>query len=183
VTLITLADGRKFDTVKKMAIEDNSSDADDVSEELPVPAPKGNPRLEDLPAPPKVMNATVAVIGYKLLGLPDRDISYALGCSIEQLNDILNGEIYKTTYEKTIEAFINGQQQSAKDILANGALMAAKQVIQIAKNSKNEANRLKAADSILNRNNIIGDESNSMSGGLTIKIIRDSKSEDITISM
>jgi hypothetical protein len=183
VTTITLKDGRKLNTVTKMIEEDISPDADDVSGDLPIPAPKGNPRLEDLPAPPKVMNATVAVVGYKLLGLPDRDIAYALGCSAEQLNDILNGEIYKTTYDKTIEAFVNGQQQSAKDILANGAMMAAKEVIKIAKHSKNEANRLKAAESVLNRNNIIGEESNSMSSGLTIKIIRDSKSEDITISM
>lgn len=183
MTTITLADGRKINTVTKVIEEDNSLDADNVSGDLLIPAPKGNPRLEDLPAPPKVMNATIAVVGYKLLGLPNRDICFALGCSLQQLDDILEGEIYKTTYEKVIESFINGQQQSAKDILANGAMMAAQEVIKIVKTSKNEANRLKAAESVLNRNNIIGEESNSMSNGLTIKIIRDSKSEDITISM
>jgi hypothetical protein len=183
VTVITLADGRKFDTVKKIAIEDISPDADDVSGDLPIPAPKGNPRLEDLPAAPKVMNATIAVAGYKILGLPNRDICEALGCSLQQLDDILNGEIYKITHDKMIESFVNGQQQSAKDILANGAIMAAKEVIKIAKNSKNEANRLKAAESVLNRNNIVGEESNGMGGGLTIKIINDKKSDSITISM
>lgn len=183
MTKITLADGRILDTVTKKIEEVPLPDAEDVSGSSLVPKPIHNMRLEDLPSSVKVMNATCAIIGYKLLGLPNRDICEALGCRPDQLDDILNGEVYKSTYDKVIEAFTNGQKENAKDILSNGMIQAATELTKIVKNSKNEANRLKAAESVLNRTGITdGSHSNGMQG-LTIKIIKDTKSDDITISM
>lgn len=182
--ILTLADGSKFDPVAKKIIEDKTSNSDNELEVLPIPKPKTSMRLEDLPASPKVMNATIAVVGYKLLGLPNRDICDALGCSLQQLDDILEGEIYKTTFDNVLTSFVNGQEHSARDIIAKNAMKAANQLATIMSNSKNEANRLKAAESVLNRMNITGTDNNGMGGvGLTIKIIKDTKSEDITITM
>lgn len=182
MTIITLADGREFDTVTKKIVEVEVPDTNDVSGTSLVPTPTRPMRLEDLPSTPKIMNATCAIVSYKLLGLPNRDICDALGCRPDQLEDILNGEVYKTTYDKVIDSFLNGQKQNAKDILANGVITAAHELVKIAKNSKNEANRLKASESILNRNGVSDEATNGMSGGLTIKIIKDTKSE-ITINM
>lgn len=183
MTVITLSDGRKFNTITKTVEEEQSSEVEQTSGDLLVPTPVHNMRLEDLPSSPKVMNATCAIIAYKLLGLPNRDICDALGCTINQLEDILNGEVYSNTYSKVIESFTNGQKQNAKDILANGVISAATELVQIAKRSKNEANRLKASESILNRTGITEEGGNAMNGGLKIKIIRDAKTDDITISM
>lgn len=183
MTILTLSDGRKFNSITKTIEEDKSSEVDNTSEDLLVPKPTHSMRLEDLPSSPKVMNATCAIVSYKLLGLPDRDICDALGCTPNQLDDILNGEVYQSTYNKVIESFTNGQKETAKDILANGVISAANELITIVKKSKNEANRLKAAESVLNRSGITDDTGNGMNGGLTIKIIKDSGTDDITISM
>ena len=183
MTKITLADGRVLDTVTKKIEEVQLPDAEDVSGSSLVPKPVHPMRLEDLPSTVKVMNATCAIIGYKLLGLPNRDICDALGCRPDQLDDILNGEVYQSTYDKVIASFVNGQKENAKDILADGMLNAASELVKIVKNSKNEANRLKAAESVLNRTGISdGSGSNGMQG-LTIKIIKDTKSDDITVQL
>jgi hypothetical protein len=184
VTVITLADGRKFDTVKKIALEDMSSDTDNVSEDLPIVSPKSNIRLEDLPAAPKIMNVVCAVASYKILGISDSDICIALGCSPNQLQSILEGDIYDKTYNDILAAFVRGQENSARDILARASMSAANTLVTIASKSKNEQNKLKAAESILNRMNITGDDNHGMAGpGLTIKIIKDTKDDSITISM
>ena len=183
MTVLTLSDGRKLNTITKTIEEDKSSEVENTSEDLLVPKPTHSMRLEDLPSTPKVMNATCAIISYKLLGLPNRDICDALGCTINQLEDILNGEVYSETYNKVIESFTNGQKENAKDILANGVISAANELITIVKKSKNEANRLKAAESVLNRSGISDGGGNGMNGSLTIKIIRDAGTEDINVSM
>ena len=183
MTLITLADGRKLNTVTKKIEEVELPEAENVSGSSFVPKPVHQMRLEDLPSSTKIMNATCAIIGYKLLGLPNRDICDALGCNINQLEDILNGEVYKSTYDKIIESFLNGQKENAKDILSNGVITAANELVKIVKNSKNEANRLKAAESVLNRNGIADGSGSTGMQRLTIKIIKDTKSDDITISM
>lgn len=183
MTILTLSDGRKLNTITKTIEEEQSSEVEKTSGDLLVPKPVHSMRLEDLPSSPKVMNATCAIISYKLLGLPNRDICDALGCTINQLEDILNGEVYTETYNKVIEAFTNGQKENAKDILANGVITAANELITIVKKSKNEANRLKAAESVLNRSGISDGGSNGMNGSLTIKIIKDSGTDDITVTM
>ena len=185
MTIITLADGRKLNTITKKIEEEEEElpEADNVSGSSLVPKPVHSMRLEDLPSSIKVMNATCAIIGYKLLGLPNRDICDALGCRPDQLDDILNGEVYKSTYDKVIQAFLNGQKENAKDILANGVITAATKLVEVVKTSKNEANRIKAAESILNRTGISDGGGSMGMNGLTIKIIKDTKSDDITISM
>lgn len=183
MTKITLADGRVLDTVTKKIEEVQLPDAEEVSGSSLVPKPVHSMRLEDLPSSVKVMNATCAIIGYKLLGLPNRDICEALGCRLDQLDDILNGEIYKSTYDKVIESFLNGQKEDAKSILSNGVITAATKLVEVVKTSKNEANRIKAAESILNRNGISDGLGSMGMGGLTIKIIKDTKSDNIEIKM
>lgn len=183
MTKITLADGSVLDTVTKKIEKVELPETEEVSGSSLVPKPVNSMRLEDLPSSVKVMNATCAIVGYKLLGLPNRDICDALGCRLDQLDDILNGEIYKSTYDKIIESFLNGQKENAKDILSNGVITAASELVKIVKNSKNEANRLKAAESVLNRNGIADGSGSSGMQGLTIKIIKDTKSDGITISM
>lgn len=188
--LIKLADGSLFDPLKKQKVveqveQNEPSDADNtVSEGVLVPAPKQGIRLEDLAANTKTMNVVCAVISYKLLGLSNGDISLALGCTLQQLENILTSESYDKTYNDVVAAFVKGQENSARDILAKASMSAANTLVAIASKSKNEQNKLKAAESILNRMNITGDENHGMSGpGLTIKIINDRKDDTITISM
>lgn len=182
--LITLHDGTKFDPVKKVVVEEKLPTVENTVGSLPTPAPRHDMRLEDLPAAPKVMNIICAVVGYKLLGMPDADICLALNCTEQQLRNVLEGDVYDNTYQSIIESFIRGQENSARDVIARAALDAAKTVVHIAGNSKNEVNKLKAAERILNTMNITGDENHGMGGtGLTIRIIKDTKNEAVTISL
>ena len=181
--MLILHDGTKFDPVKKAIVESELPTETTVGN-LPTPAPRHDMRLEDLPAAPKVMNIVCAVVGYKLLGLPDADICLALNCTEQQLRNVLEGDVYDNTYQSIIESFIRGQENSARDVIARAALDAANTVVKIASTSKNETNRLKAAERILNTMNITGDENHGMGGtGLTIRIIKDTKNEAVTITL
>jgi hypothetical protein len=181
--LIQLQDGSKFDPVSKKVIDEAPS-VDNTLGALPTPAPRKDTKLEDLPAPPNVMSIVCAIIGYRLLGLNKNDIALALNCSDQQLDEVINGDVYDTSYNQVIEAFIRGQENSARDIIARASLDAAHTIVKIASHSKNETNKLKAAERILNTMNITGDENHGMGGvGLTIKIIKDTKNDQISITL
>jgi hypothetical protein len=183
MTVLRLNDGKMFDTVTKTVLDDEPEQNEGQDSRLPIPRPHRELRLEDLPTDHKLMNVICAVAGYKLLGLINRDIALAIGCTDDQLQEILEGEMYDKVYNDMIVAFVNGQENTARDILAKNAIHAADTLVTTMRKSRSESNRVKAAESILNRNNIGPDSHHGLSGpGLTIKIVKDTKSE-ITISM
>lgn len=172
--MLKLADGREIDLSTKKVKEEEKPV---VEEGQPVsfsPKPKQDLRLEDLPADTRMMNVVCAVVSYRIMGILDYDIARALGCTEAQLFDIVNSEAFTKTYDLVMDAFINGQQLSAKALISNNAVQAAQSLVQVMKSSKNENNRLRAAEGVLNRAGIGVDGANDgMGGGLMIKIIKD----------
>jgi methyl coenzyme M reductase beta subunit len=130
------------------------------------------------------MNVMCAVSGYKLLGISDLDICIAIGCTKGQLEDILTSDVYSEITTDIMKAFVRGQENTARDVLAKSAMHAANVLVTTARNGKNEANKLRAAEGILDRMNVTGDAHHGMSGpGLVIKIVKEHKNDGITITM
>lgn len=171
--MLKLANGEVIDTKSKKVVRDKEEKEEEYATPLPSPIPKETLRLEDMPASPSMMNAICAVIGYKMMGLRDADICISLNCTQFQLDGILNNEAYTTAYDKVRESFMHGQDTGAREIIASGAISAAQEIVKIATKSRSEGNRLKAADSILNRMNIGGEASGGMGDTLNIRIMKD----------
>jgi hypothetical protein len=172
---MTLADGRTFDPATKTFSMKGEPDVDSSEPVSFVPEPARELRLEDLPADPKQMSVVCAVLGFRLVGLPDVDIALALGCSDAQLFDITNSRAFAEAFDMAMSAYMKGQQSAAKDIIAGGAIHAAQTLVKVARSSKNESNKLRASEGILNRVGINDANMNSMDGGLVIRVVKDTK--------
>lgn len=185
MTIITLANGTKFDTVSKKRVIEETQEPEVLENvpELPVPAPRVGIKLEDLPANPRIMNGIAAAICYKLLGLNDNDIANALGCTPFQLSGLINDEAYIESYKQVVEAFVRGQEQTARDIIQRESISAAQGLVHIAKKSKKEDTRLKAISSILDRAGVVAstDMGNQSGQGLMIKIVKGDTKEEINV--
>lgn len=149
------------------------------------PIPKQGMKLEDLPTDPKKMVAVCAVAGFRLLGIPDNDICIALRCTPLQLHDVSQSEAFITAWALMRDAFVAGQTDNARGVLAQAAIAAASRVTKIARTSKNEANTLRAAEAILNRTGVAdaSQGANAMNGGLLIRIVKDADTADIQIGV
>ena len=185
--IMTLADGRKFDTTTKQyvdAIKDVtlSDDGDDSEVVSFSPVVLTKRRLEDLPTDARQMNAVCAVLAYSLMGIDDGDIALAMRVDIEQIDSLKMSDPYRRARDMAIESFVNGQNEAAAGVLANAAIPAAKALVSGIKD-KNMANRIRAAESVLTRNGIGADGNANMNGkGLLIRIIKDTDTK-IDISL
>jgi hypothetical protein len=187
--LIKLKDGRLFNPVtKEMLDPEGDAGHKDVKEAKVVesftPKPRTQMRLEDLPAKPGSMNVICAILAYRLLGIPDTDICLALGCDDTTIERITASSAYDESYTEIIKAFASGQKHSARDVLSNGAVTAAKTLVKVMQESKNEAHRLRASENILSRTGITADgEVNEQNGGLRIKIVSATPDTSVTINV
>lgn len=180
---LQLRNGASVD-VKTGSVEYKEEEVPDQPLPQLVAAPRENIKLEDLPSAPKQMNVINAVIGYRLLGCSDADIAYALGCTDDQLFNVVQSEPFVRAYNLCIEAFVAGQTKTAKDVISGASLHAAQTLVDVVKKSKSETNRMRASESILNRLGI--NEANAdhaMSQGLIIKVVKDTQVSDITIKI
>lgn len=188
MTTFKLRDGRTFDARTKQ-ITGGETEQPVEQELVPVqPAvldvqPVKELRLEDLPVDPRQMSVVGAVLSFRLMGLPDRDICEALNCSHEQLNDIIDSEAFTFAKDAIVDSFVNSQKADARAIIGSNAIAAAQSIVTVMRTARKEENRLKAAESILNRVGVGGDQDNPMSGGLMIKILKDTAATEISINM
>lgn len=182
---LTLADGRSIDlSSKKEVKQDEPLTRTELEVPSVTPKPRQGVKLEDLPTASKQMNVICAVVGYRLLGISDPDICYALGCTDEQLFNVVQSEGFSRSWQLVIEAFVAGQTNTAKDIIAGASLTAAATLVDVMKSSRNEANKMRAAESVLNRMGISeANADNGMSQGLIIKVVKDTQSQGITINV
>lgn len=169
MTKLTLHDGRTLDTVTK--------EVDGEEDDVFSPAPQTDIRLEDLPADPRTMNVVCSVLSYVIMGIKQRDICLALGCSEEQLTEIMESEAYMKSHTMVIQSFVRGQQNAARDIISANAVHAARELTRVMK-SKSESNRLRASEGILNRAGINdANGHDAMAEGLIIRVVKDTKTD------
>lgn len=186
MTTLQLRDGRSIDLKKKSVVRQDEDEEVQATEPLPSMQPKARVglKLEDLPAGPKQMNAVCAIIGYRLLGMSDSDIAHALGCTDAQLFSIVNSEAFTKSWQDCIDAFVAGQSATARDLIASSAVQAAQTLVTVMKTSRNEGNKMRAAESVLNRMGISDANAahDAMGQGLIIKVVRDAPG-DVTIKV
>lgn len=181
---LTLADGTQFDLSTKQVVKKDEP-LPEMEEVSFSPKPKTEIRLEDLPTNTRMMNVISAIITYRMMGVPDRDIALALGCSEGQLFDIVNSEAFDKSYKMTLDSIVRGQQDSARELISQNAAGAAQQMVRVMRASKSESNRLRAAEGILNRAGIsdANSQDGGMGSGLIIKVVRDTGNPSVEIKV
>lgn len=190
MTIMTLADGRKFDTVTKTYISEDletntnevTKERDDVSLSLSS-LTNTRMRLEDLPTNPKQMNVVCAVTTYVMLGLSDSEICVALNCTIDQLYDVKNSDALKRTQDILFTNIKKKFEDEASARLSMAAPQAANKIVDLM-NNKNAAVALKAAENVLDRSGVGSSDSfKGMGKGLTIRVVKDKQSESMEINV
>ena len=172
MSLITLADGRKFDPIAKKVVEEETSESSAPTISIN-PQPKNDLRLADLPVHARQANVLAAAVVYEMLKFPDMDLKYAFSCTQDQLEALRNSEAYTRIKMLVHEAILNGLNSDARSVVAKNATNAAETVAKIMSHSKSEALRLKAAETLLNRAGINNDEMAINDGNaLVIKVVK-----------
>ena len=132
--------------------------------------------MSSLPAPPAVLNAILVVLGYTLLGIRDAEISQATGLSPDRINTVREHDVYAQSRTDIVRRAADGEAEKARSVLAQGALDAASQMIELSQGADSEAVRMAALKDIMDRAGLrpvdIVDHRIKMDGGLTINIIR-----------
>lgn len=106
--------------------------------------------IKDLPARPDILKGVSCVLVFTLLGLGDREIADGLGIAVDDVRSIRKMPAYSETFEAVAGEFIDSNSEFIHSRLAGYSNEAVTQVANIMKAGK-EVNRLKAADSILDR--------------------------------
>lgn len=166
---LTLFDGSTVELGSRQPDEEESTSFS--------PAPPADIRLEDLPAEPRMMNVVCSVLSYTFMGVRPPDIALALGCTEQQLTDIMESEPYIRSHQMVVDSFIKGQQNSARDVISSNAVRAAQELVKVVRTSKSESNRLRASETILNKSGISDTGSDSMADGLVIRVVKDMKTD------
>lgn len=108
--------------------------------------------VNELPLPPAKMSAVGLVAFYTLFGLGDTDIAIALEGRLTevQIDNIRKTSAYNDFMKQAKASFMEAEQENVREIFADHAAGAAKQIIEHAK-SDNDVLSFKASQDILDR--------------------------------
>lgn len=114
--------------------------------------PQKRRTVNELPAPPNVMNGVGAVFAYTVLGVGDREICDVLKINTKQLKELRAHTAYGEFFDAVANEFISANSDLIVARLAAYSHDALTTVADVAfnPNAKSET-RLKAADSLLDR--------------------------------
>lgn len=87
--------------------------------------------VEDLPAPPKNMNAISLVLMYTVFGMPDHDIAMVTDIPVDMIDRIRQMEAYKEMYNTTSAGMREIETNRVRDIFANAAPHAANRMVHL----------------------------------------------------
>lgn len=185
-TVITLADGRKFDPIKKTYVSEAKTIDNEISEgdsniSLSNVTNKAM-RLEDLPTDPKRMNAVCAVLSYKMMGLSDNEIATAFGVRVSDVVDIYNSDAYISTERLLFKNLKTKFTRDASGLINSKASDAAKKVVDLL-DSKNPMVAIRAAENILDRSDVESKNSGLGMRGLQIRIVKDTNDANVEIKI
>lgn len=139
-------------------------------------------RVDDLPVPPKQLNAISVVLIYTMLGVNDQAMSDAVGVSIEVIQKIRQSDGYRRVFDAVVEQINESDQEYVRNLFVRGGKVAAAKVLDLV-DSENEATAIMAAKDVLDRGGHrpidVIEHRHRLEGGLKIEIIN--KSDNSTI--
>lgn len=146
-----------------------------ATEEQAVIKPQVRRRVDDLPAPPRQMNAIGAVFSYVMYGLDDDEIASATGLSAAQVLAIRESDPYRQLHDAIIRSVLDGESSNVRDMFGRNARYAASTMVE-ALQSGSRADRMAAARDILDRSGHrpadVVEHRHRMDGGLVIEIVK-----------
>lgn len=107
--------------------------------------------LSDLRAPNSAINVAVVVLSYTLLGISDAEICMATGLDGPEVAKVRDSRVYSECFGNIMQELINANAEYIECRLAAYSGMALSNVAGIAKTAKNQAVKLSANNSILDR--------------------------------
>lgn len=147
---------------------------------------KARKKLADLPDVPKTMNVVSVILSYTLFGLEIEEIALATGLTVGQIENIKLSPAYTEMHSKILESVLEVEANTVRDIFAQKAVKSAKVIVE-GLYSQDRAEQKSAAREILDRGGFrpadIVEHRHSMSGGLTIEIVKRSDKEVLTLDL
>lgn len=145
--------------------------------------------LDELPAPPNILNVCGAVMLYTIYGIGDREIATALKCSVMDIEEIRGHAAYGEYLELLGSEIISTESDNLTHRLAAYAHGALDTVAHVSRHGKMETNRLRASVDILDRGGFapkqVAEKQISLKNVLRIQVMDDlgkSKGLDIQIT-
>ena len=143
-------------------------------------------RISDLPLPPKEMNAISVIISYTLFGLADKDIATVLSIPTEQVERIKLSDHYKELMDTFVENIAVQDADHVRSLFSQQSIIAAQKITNLL-NSNSPHVAMSAAKDVLDRAGHrpvdVINHKHTMEGGLTIRHIRKSEVEPLTIDV
>jgi hypothetical protein len=107
--------------------------------------------MNELPAPPNIMNACGAVMLYTMFGVGDREIAQALKCSVHEIEEIRAHTAYGEYLELLGTEIISAESENITHRIAAYAHGALDTIAHVSRNGKVETNRLRASIDLMDR--------------------------------
>lgn len=107
--------------------------------------------MKEMPAPPQILNAVACVFLYTLMGVGEREIAESLKITAKEVRDVRKMPAYTECFDAIANEFINANSELIGARIAAYSHDALTSVAQIAVKGKNEGNRLRAGQDLLDR--------------------------------
>lgn len=193
-TPLVLADGTRINPLDGSTIRDPRTERSAPKGFVEVPSASDaikqvtrvRKSLDDLPAPPKQMNAISVIVMYTMIGLSDIDISLATGMTVEQIGRIKMLEAYSTVHDDVVKAVLENDTDDVRTTIAQNA----KKALNVMVNSldaESDILAFQAAKDILDRAGHrpvdVVDHRLTLAGGLRIEHVRRSDDSGINLDL
>ena len=107
--------------------------------------------LSELRAPPDMLNVTIVVLSYTLLGISDTEISDVTKLSGDQILHVRSSRIYADLFENIMRELINANSEYIECRISAYSGMALGNIAEIAARTRNTGYRLAASKDLLDR--------------------------------
>jgi hypothetical protein len=108
--------------------------------------------LNEMPAQdPSTQMAINVLLVYQLLGLTTNEIAHATKIPLDEVQNLMHGSDYQTTFEEIFRELINVNSNSIKAKIADYANKAMDNIIELAENADKDIVKLKANQDVLDR--------------------------------
>lgn len=105
--------------------------------------------FNELPGTAAIVNGCAVVFMYSILGLGDRDIAKAAGITAEQVRQVRTHPVYSECFSLVSDEFINASSGLLASRIAGYSHEALDTVADIARDGRQETNKLRASSDLL----------------------------------